>query len=83
MIQQYFTVQIFLPHPSDRTSGAPEFYKEQFCSKKEAFVLDLQQRYIQRGERFAHKNTKMQFLENKYAVWLYTSYQNEKRFLKL
>ena len=21
------------------------------------------------GQRFAHKNTKMQFLENKYAVW--------------
>ena len=39
--------------------------------------------YYRGGQRFAHKNTKMQFLENKYAVWLYKSYQNEKRFLKL
>ena len=35
------------------------------------------------GQRFAHKNSKLQFLENKYAVWFYKSYQNEKRFLKL
>ena len=35
------------------------------------------------GQRFAHKNSKMQFLGNKYAVWFYKSYQNEKRFLKL
>ena len=35
------------------------------------------------GQRFAHKNSKMQFLENNYAVRFYKSYQNEKRFLKL
>ena len=34
-------------------------------------------------QHFAHKNTKMQFLENKYAVWLHKSYPNGKRFLKL
>ena len=38
---------------------------------------------IRGGQHFAHKNTKMQFLENKYAVRFYQSYQNEKRFLKL
>ena len=35
------------------------------------------------GHHFAHLNTKMQFFENKYAVSLHKSYQNEKRFLKL
>ena len=35
------------------------------------------------GQRFAHKNIKMQFFENKYAVWLYKSYHIEKGFLKL
>ena len=35
------------------------------------------------GQRFDHKNTKMQLFENKYAVWLYKSYHNEKEFLKL
>ena len=35
------------------------------------------------GQQFAHKNIKMQFLENKYAVSLYKSYQSEKRSFKL
>ena len=35
------------------------------------------------GQQFAHQNSKMKFLENKYAVWFYKSYQNEKKFLQL
>ena len=34
------------------------------------------------GQHIAHKNTKMQFLENKCAVQFYKSFQNEKRFLQ-
>ena len=30
IIQQHFIVQIFLPHPSDRTSGAPSFIRHPF-----------------------------------------------------
>ena len=40
-------------------------------------------RGLQGEQRSAHKNSKMQFLENNYAVWFHKSYQNEKRFLKL
>ena len=35
------------------------------------------------GQHFAHKKHQLQFLDNKYAVGFYKSYQNEKRFLKL
>ena len=35
------------------------------------------------GQHFAHKNTKVQFFVNKYAMWFHKSYQNEMRFLNI
>ena len=61
----------------DGRSKRSQKRSSEFC------VSGLKSHTVGGRQHFAHKNPKMQFLENKYTVWFYKSSRNENRFLEL